>query len=169
MNKRCEPGPVVGIAELLDRLRLRRVWMDRPGDVLQAEAADHRQRDLRDHVTGVASDDGGAHDAVGPLADVNLDEPFVLTVQDGSVHARHLLNACCYIDADLSGIGLVEAYVGDLRVGVGAPGDRQRAGLRAAQEQGVLDGDPCQSIGRVGELEPAADVTRREDPGVRGA
>jgi len=49
----------------LDRLALRRIGVDHPGEAAQAEAGLHRQRDGVDQLAGGAPDDGGTENAVG--------------------------------------------------------------------------------------------------------
>src|SRR6202023_4222593 len=68
-----------------------------------------------------------------------------------------------------AGVALVEADVGDLGAGVGAPGNGQRAGLGPAEEQRVLDHQPRLGVGDVGELELRGHVAAGEDARVAGA
>lgn len=51
--------------------------MDRTADLLQAQAVGHCQRDFGNQVAGVAGDDRRADDPVATSPDMNLDEPFV--------------------------------------------------------------------------------------------
>jgi hypothetical protein len=56
--------------------------------------------------------------------------------------------------------------VGDLRIGIGAPGNREGAYARPSPEQRIPDHDPRGGIGGVGEFPLEADVSRRIDPGI---
>ena len=49
--------------------------------------------------------------------------------------------------------------MGDFGIRVGTPGNLERAGLLSAQKKGVLDDDPCQGVGRMGELVGETDVS----------
>ena len=93
----------------------------------QADPPHDGQGNLVDHLAGVAGHDGGAEDPVGPLADVDLDEALRLPVEDGAVHLLRSPGRRCHRDALLPRVLLIHADMGDLRVGVGAPGDRQGA------------------------------------------
>ena len=68
-----------------------------------------------------------------------------------------------------SRVALVEADVGDLGIGVGAPGHVQGAEPLAAEEERVLDDDAGGEVGGVGELPVHADVAGGEDARVGGA
>jgi hypothetical protein len=116
----------------------------------------------------VAGDDGGSEDLVSPDTDEHLDEALVLAVQDGSVHGSQFLREGPERDATLPSLMLVEADVGDLRVGVGTPGDGQGAGPGAPLEQGVLQHDARHGISGVRELETRADITGGVDVRVGG-
>lgn len=56
--------------------------------------------------------------------------------------------------------------MGNLGLGVGTPGDGQGAGLGPAKEQGVLNDNPGQGVGGVGELIARANVAGGIDPPV---
>src|SRR6516165_6606674 len=141
LDRWSEPGAVVGVAQFLDGLRLCRIRVDGIGDRPQTQAADHRQRQLGDHLAGVGGDDGGSENLVSPGTDKHLDKAIILTVEDGSVHIVQLLREGAEGDAALPGLVFVQADMGDLRVGVGTPRDDERAGACASFEQGVLDDD----------------------------
>jgi hypothetical protein len=65
-----------------------------------------------------------------------------------------------------AGLGLAQSDAGDLGIGVGAPGDREGARFLPAEEQGVLQSDPGESVGRVRELETRTNVARRENAAI---
>ena len=58
--------------------------------------------------------------------------------------------------------------MGDLRVGVGAPRNRQGAQTLAAEEQRVLDHDARRGVGGMRELVFQADVAGRVDARIGG-
>ena len=89
----------------------------------------------------MARDEGGAEDSIGSLLDVNLEESLVLAVENCSIHLRQFESNRLNVDALVAGVFLMRADVRDFGVGVGTPGNRQRAGLGTAEEKGVLDGN----------------------------
>src|SRR5258707_2431614 len=86
-----QAGAVVGVANLFDGLRLSRIRIDGPGDRPQAQTADHCQAELGNQVSRVGGDDRGSEYLVPPRPEEHLDEPFVLAIEDGSVHLTELL------------------------------------------------------------------------------
>ena len=69
----------------------------------------------------------------------------------------------------LARLALVEADVGDLGLGVGAPGHHQGRELPAPAEERVLHHDLRGGVGRVGELPGHAHVAGGVDAAIRGA
>ena len=74
-------------------------------------------------------DEGRPKDAVGAVLDVHLDEPVILPVENCPVHVGELYNEGPDRNTFRLGVLLVHADVGDLGIGIGAPGDGERAGL----------------------------------------
>src|SRR5207249_12317961 len=87
------------------------------------------------HLAGVAGDDGRAEDAVGALLHVHLDETLLLAIGYGAVDGGQGRHEGVDGDALPGRVALVHADVRDLRVGVGAPGDVQRAQLLPARKR----------------------------------
>ena len=137
--------------------------MNCAGQCLQTLAGLHQHGELADHLPRVGRDDSGAQNLVGTLPDVNPGKPFVLTVQNRAVHFLQLVREGFHLPALGLGVGFVEADMGDLRLGIGAPGDQQgiRAGIGEAErvrKQRVLDYDLGHGIGRMRKLEREADI-----------
>ncbi len=124
-----EPGSVVGIADLFDGLGLRRIRVDHLGEGPQAQPGDHGQGDLVDHLTGVPGDHGGAENLVGPLRHQDTDHTLFLTIGDRPVHFREFPDEEVVFDSLARSLSGVQAHMGHFRVGVGAPGNGQGAGL----------------------------------------
>src|ERR1700679_1857796 len=55
----------VGVCRHFDGLRLRRIWMDDSGTAAQTNSRGHREGDVVNHLSGVASDNCGAQNFVG--------------------------------------------------------------------------------------------------------
>ncbi len=128
-----------------------------------------RQRELAQHVPGVLGHQRGAEDPVAPLLEVQTQKTLLGAVQQRPVHLLERQGEGLHLEAPLASVLLVHADVGDLGAGVGAPGHHQVAGLGAAEEERVLDGDARQRVGGVGELVAAGDIADREDAPVGGA
>jgi hypothetical protein len=126
--------------------------VNRRGQGAEARARLHRQRHLRDHLAGMPRDERRPDDRVLALPDVHLEEAFGSPVEHGPVALRLLDRVGVDRHALRLGVLRVEADVGDFRVGVGAPGNRQRAGTLAPEEERVLDDDARHGVGGVGEL-----------------
>ena len=142
--------------------------MDRFADPGQSHLVHHGDRELADQLAGVGGDDRAAQDPVGPPGDVHLHESLVFPVGDGAVHLVQGHPEGIDLDPGRLGVALVHAHVGDLRVGVGAPGHDQGRELLGAQEERVLHHDLGSGVGGVGELPVHADVAGRVDLWVRG-
>ena len=84
---------------------------------------------------------------------MHLGETLVIAVQDGAVHVVKRLGERVNGGAGCRRGGLGHTYVGNLRFGVGTPGNRQRRRLLAALEQRIGDHDSGHEIGGVCELE----------------
>jgi hypothetical protein len=54
--------------------------------------------------------------------------------------------------------------MGDLRIGVGAPGDSEGTDTLSAKKKGVLDGDAGCGVSRMGEFMRKADIPGSIDP-----
>src|SRR5205085_1421611 len=95
--------------------------------------------------------------------DVDFHEAVRLAVENGAIDPAHLLRKRVHGDAPRFRLARVETDMGNLRIGVGTPGDRQGARLAAAEEERILKGEARQRIGGMGELETRANVARGKD------
>src|SRR5439155_23374059 len=134
----------------------------------QTHPSRHRHADFTNHLSGVTRHDGSAENFIAPLADVEFHETLFLTVQYSAVHLLELAHIGIDFQAAFAGVTLVEANVGNFRVGVSAPGHREGAGFLAAKEQGILNYDPGRKIGGMGEFSGQANITGRVDARVGG-
>ena len=75
---------MVGVAELADRLGLRRVGMDRRRERAEPHAVRHRQHELADRLAGVARDQRRAEDPALAV-DVDPREALGLAVEDRAI------------------------------------------------------------------------------------
>ncbi len=133
MDARRQAGAGVGVRNLFDDLRLRRIGVDRPGDLPQSYARRHGEGELGDHFPRVPGDERRPEDLVRSFLNVNLQKALFLAVEDSPVHVRKLQGEGLHGDAPFDGVILIQPYVGDLRVGVGAPRDGQRASPRSSE------------------------------------
>ncbi len=98
--------------------------MDRLGQGLEAEPADHGQRQLRHHLSSMPGYHCRPENFVASCPDVHLHESLGLAVEDRSVHLVQLLHERLHCDPPLLRLLFVEANVSNLWIGVGAPRDR---------------------------------------------
>src|SRR2546422_250483 len=125
LNRRSQPGPIVGIATLTNGFGLRRVWVNYRGQSAQPEASRHGHTDFADHLAGMARNDGCSEDFIVPFPDVEFYKTIFLTVQNRAVHLLKLAHVGVHFHVALAGpavAGFIETDVSNLRVGVSAPG-----------------------------------------------
>ena len=84
------------------------------------------------------------------------------------MHIVHRYREGPHGDVPIARFADVEADVGDLGIGIGAPRNRQRAQAPVAERQGVMHGDACGCVGGVGELVLQTSVSRGIDAWIAG-
>ncbi len=141
--------------------------MNHGGEGAEPDLANHRDRNLVDHVPSVACDYRGSENLVGAFLDVDFDEPLFLSVSDGAIHVFHRHTKGIDLNPPFLRVLFIHAHMRDLRVGVGAPWDRERAEFLTAKEQRVLNDNTRGGVGGMGELVVHANIARRVDAGVR--
>ena len=124
-----------------------------------------RIRGKANHLAGPRRDDRASEHPPPRMVDPH--EPVAFLIHDSAIDL---------VERDGDRLDLVPVAPGRIRqptdvrnfgVGVGAPGDHQRARAGAAEKERVLNHDARRRIGRMGELERRADVAGREDARVR--
>src|SRR5205085_8001840 len=70
-DSRRQAGALIEIAQLLNRLGLSGITVDRGGESAEAEAIRHGKGNLTHHFAGMSGHDGRCDDAAGPFANVN--------------------------------------------------------------------------------------------------
>ena len=158
-DRRLRRGHHGGVSRLLDRFRLRGIGMDDAGERAQPDPRDDGQRNLVDHLARMTGDNGRAENPVGPFPDMDLHEAGLLAVGDRAMHVVHRYGEGSHRDVLIARLADVEADVGDLGIGVGAPRNRQRAQSLATEEQRVPNYNACRSVGGMRELLLQAGVT----------
>ena len=107
-----------------------------------------RKRDAIDHFPGMAGDDGGAENSIAALSHMNLHKSVLFAISHGAVDVVHQDRECRDRNAALARLPNVKSDMRDLRIGIGAPGDRQCAQPLATEEQRIPDSDPAWRGGR---------------------
>ena len=85
LHRRRQLGAHIGIADFAQRLGLGRVRMNRRRQDADALLRRDRQRQLAEHLAGVARDDGAAENSTSFLVVVNPGKTFRLAVEDRPV------------------------------------------------------------------------------------
>ena len=106
----------------------------------------------------MARDDGCAQDAIRSLPAMDLDESFTLAFENRAVNRGHVDPERIDRDSLLCGIVFVEADVGNFRIDVGTPRNRQGACPAAPEKERVADHDARHRVGGMGELVREADI-----------
>ncbi len=111
---------------------------------------------------------GGAHNGVRAFPDMNSRKTSLLTVQNRPVDLAQFERVRFDLHASGCGILLIDADMGNFRLRVGAPGDEQCVCACIPEskwvwEQRILHDDLCHGVGRMGKLEPGADITCGEN------
>ena len=153
---RGEPGATVRVAGFPQRLGLGRVGIHDGGEIVQRRAARDGIADLTDHLAGMRRHDRAAEQASTLV--MHPDESVGLVIQDGAIDLRQRHRDRLDSRPALFCILGREADVRHLRVRVGAPRNRQRAGFPPPEEQRVLNDDTRGRVGDVRELESGAHV-----------
>lgn len=151
-DERCEPRSVVCVTRLSDYFSLSRIRVYGLGERSKPHTRDHGQRNLGDHLTGVARDERCPEDLVGALFHMHLQKTVTFAVEYRAIDVRHLHGECLHFDALVPRLLLVQADVSDFRVGEGTPWNRQGAGLAPPEEECVLYDNAGHEVGRVREL-----------------
>mmetsp|Transcript_13023 Transcript_13023/g.42432 ORF Transcript_13023/g.42432 Transcript_13023/m.42432 type:complete len:550 (-) Transcript_13023:123-1772(-) len=134
------------------------------GDVAEADVVLQGDGDLGEQVPGVGPDDRRPEDFIGPLPAAYLDEASSDALALAPVDILEVPDVGLIGFVDLL---LVQADVGDFRIGVGRPRHQKlRIGFLRSEE-GIPHGDPAHEVCGVGELVGGTDVPRRVDVGVR--
>ena len=98
-------------------------------------------------------DNRGPQDLVRTLSHVNFDEALGLAIQNRPVHVIHPHGKGVDSRAFFFGALLGDADMGNLRVRVGAPGNRERrAFLFSSREKGIVQHGSGHKIRCVGKL-----------------
>src|SRR5439155_2883483 len=168
-HPRRETGPPLRIRGATERVCDRRVGVDGAAERVDAEARGHGEDDLADRLAGVAGDQRGAQDASAAALEMEAREPLRPTLEHGAVDLLEGHREGGDVVAPLAGLRLRPADVRDLRLGVRAPRDDDRAHRLPAEEERLPEHAASPGVGRVGELVAGADVPRGVDAGVRGA
>ena len=83
-------------------------------------------------------------------------------------HVVHRYGEGLDVDVPIARFADIEADVGDLRIGIGAPRNRQRAQAPVAERQRVMHRDACGRVGGVRELVLEAGIARGVDARIAG-
>ena len=134
----------------------------------QAHPCDDRQGDFADHLARVTGDDRRAENPVRSLLDVDLHEAHLLVVGDRTIDVVHRDGEGLHRNVPLARLPHIEADVSDLRVGISAPGNRQRAQPLATGEERVLNRDARRGVGGIVELVLQAGVAGGIDARIAG-
>ena len=108
--------------------------MNRSQDLVQAQVVLHGQDELRDQVTRVLTDDGGAQDAIGAWCGEHFDEAAIGSVSNGPIEFVDVIARDFVVGTVLARFGFVQADVRDFGIGKRAPGN-----------DAVVDGEPLES------------------------
>src|ERR1019366_9612767 len=111
----------------------------------------------------MASDHGGTQNPIGALSHMYLHEPFLFTVGHRAVDVLHQDRECRYRDSLFPRLPNIKTDMGDLRISISTPRDRQCAQPRATEEQRVSHRDARRGRGRMSELIFEANIARRID------
>ena len=108
--------------------------MTRASETPETDSGCDRQRNIADHFAGVAGDYGSPQNSVRALFDVYLYKAFVFAVDNRAIHLvrRHRNGLNRYIL--FARLLHVHPYMGDFRIGISAPGNRQFAQPLSAKE-----------------------------------
>jgi hypothetical protein len=139
--------------------------MDGRGEPRERSTVRHGIRDLADHLAGVRRDDRAAAKASALV--VYPHEPVRPVVHDGAIDfgERHVDRP--QPPAGARDVPARHADVRQFGIGVGHPRDDERARLLPAEEERILNRDPRQRVGGVGELVPGAHVARGKHAPIR--
>ena len=108
--------------------------MDHVRQCSQPNLAHDRQGDLTDHLSRMTGDDRCPENLIRPFPDVDLDKTFFLSIGDGTVDVIQWSDEGVHSDSLFLGISLIHPDMGDLRIRVSTPGNRQGTLFLAAQE-----------------------------------
>ena len=100
---------------------------------------------------------------------MDLYKAIFLAIGDCAVDVVHRHREGLHRNAALTCFFNIQADVGDFRVGVGAPRNRQCADPFATEEECVLHDDPGRRVGAIGEFVLQANVAGGVDARIRGA
>ncbi len=90
----------------------------------------------------MARDNRRPYNFVAAFAHMYFDETFRFSIENGPVYSVKLLHEGLYCDALRLGFFFIEPDVGNLRIGIGTPRDRQCTGLGPPEAQRILNYDP---------------------------
>ncbi len=98
--------------------------MDDLGQGSKSDPRDDGQCNLVDHLTCMTSDNCCAENQIGSFPDMDFHEPDFFAVGDRAMHVMHRDSEGSHRDVLIARLANIEANVGDLGIGIGAPRNR---------------------------------------------
>src|SRR5918995_1989076 len=117
----------------------------------------------------MAGHDRCTQDRIGALFRMYLGETLRLAIQDRPIDLCQRERKRLEEDALGGRLLFSDPYMGNLRVGVGTPGDGEGRGFLTSHKERVGQDGPRQKVSGVGELMAGADITGGKDTGIGGS